>query len=152
VTSLGTKKLSSATMADGKGNLSEIDSRNIITTKPEELLEESRKAVEEFQRALEGRRKAFKEDLKAAKEKEMQALLSCFKKDQQGGVTQIQGAILSSVKCKSIKIPEVKLNITPPPITSSVFSGEEVAHMVDQAISASLANRLQQIIDGTINS
>jgi hypothetical protein len=152
VTSLGTKKLSLATMADGKGNLSEIDSRNIITMKPEELPEESRKAVEEFQRALEGRRKAFKEDLKAAKEKEMQALLSCFKKDQQGGVTQIQGAILPSVKCKSIKTPEVKLNITPPPITSSVFSGEEVAHMVDQAISASLANRLQQIIDGTINS
>jgi hypothetical protein len=50
--SVGTKKLSSATMADGKGNLSEIDSRNIITVKLEELPEESRKAVEEFQRAL----------------------------------------------------------------------------------------------------
>jgi hypothetical protein len=48
VTPLGTKKLSSATMADGKGNLSEIDSRNIITVKLEELPEESRKAVKEF--------------------------------------------------------------------------------------------------------
>jgi hypothetical protein len=28
-------------MADGKGNFSEIDSRNIITVKPEELPEES---------------------------------------------------------------------------------------------------------------
>jgi hypothetical protein len=45
---LGTKKLSLATMADGKGNLSEIDSRNIITTKPDELPEESRKAAKEF--------------------------------------------------------------------------------------------------------
>jgi hypothetical protein len=46
-------------MADGEGNLSEIDSRNIITAKPEELPEESRKAVEEFQKALHERRKAF---------------------------------------------------------------------------------------------
>jgi Sec-independent protein translocase protein TatA len=46
-------------MADGKGNLSDIDSRNIITTKLEELPEESRKTVEEFQRALQERRKAF---------------------------------------------------------------------------------------------
>jgi hypothetical protein len=38
--------LSSATMAGGKGNLFEIVLRNIITTKSEELLEESRKAVE----------------------------------------------------------------------------------------------------------
>jgi hypothetical protein len=47
-TPLGTKRLSSATMADGKGNLSKIDSRNIITAKPEELTEESWKAIEEF--------------------------------------------------------------------------------------------------------
>jgi hypothetical protein len=79
--STGTKKLSSATMADGKGNLSEIDSRNIITVKPEELPEKSRKAVEEFQRVLQERRKAFEDELKATEEKEMQALLSCFKKD-----------------------------------------------------------------------
>jgi hypothetical protein len=90
--------------------------------------------------------------LKADEEKEMQALLSYFKKDWQGGVTQIQGVILPSVECKSIKIPEVKLNITLPPVTSSVFSGEEVAHMVDQAVSASLANRLQKIIDGSIDN
>jgi hypothetical protein len=50
VTPLGTKKLSSTTMADGKGNLSEIDSRNIIMVKLEELPEESQKKVEEFQR------------------------------------------------------------------------------------------------------
>jgi hypothetical protein len=80
--------------------------------------------------------------LKATKEKELQALLSCFKKDRQGGVTQIQGVILPSVECKSIKILKVKLNITPPPVTSSALSGEDVAHMVDQAVSASLANRL----------
>jgi hypothetical protein len=42
-------------MADGKGNLSEINSRNIITMKPEELLEESQKVVDEFQRALQER-------------------------------------------------------------------------------------------------
>jgi hypothetical protein len=66
----------------------------------------------------------------------MQGLLLCFKKDQHSGVTQIQGVILPSVECKSIKIPEVKLNITLPPITSS----------------ASLANRLQKIIDGSIDS
>jgi hypothetical protein len=152
VTPLGTKKLSSATMANGKGNLSEIDSRNIITIKPEELPEESRKAVEEFHEALHERRKAFKEELKAAKEKEMQALLSCFKKDQQSGVTQIQGDILPSVESMSIKIPEVTLNITPPPVTSSALSGEEVTHIVDQVVIASLANRLQKIIDGSINS
>jgi hypothetical protein len=39
-------------MADGKGNLSEIDSRNIITVKPEELPVESQKVAEEFQGAL----------------------------------------------------------------------------------------------------
>jgi Sec-independent protein translocase protein TatA len=152
VTPLVTKSLSSATVADGKGNLSEIDSKNITTTKPEELPEESWKALKEFQRALQERRKAFEEELKATEEKEMQALLSCFKKDRQGEVTQIQGAILPSIKHKSIKIPEVKLNITPPPVTSSTLSGEEVAHMVDQAISATLANRLQWMIDGSVDS
>jgi hypothetical protein len=64
---------------------------------------------------------------------------------------QIQGVILPSIECKSIKIPEVKLNIILPPITSSTLSGEEVAHMVDQAVSTSLANRLQKIIDGSID-
>jgi hypothetical protein len=62
VTLLGTKKLSSATIADGKGNLSEIDYMNIITAKPDELLEESLKADEEFQRALQECRKAFEEE------------------------------------------------------------------------------------------
>jgi hypothetical protein len=138
-------------MADGESNLSEIYSRIIITAKLEELPEESRKVVEEFQRALQERWKAFEEELKATEE-EMQALLSCFKKDQQGGVTQIQGGILPSIECKSIKIPEVRLNITPPPITSSTLSSEEVAHMVDQDVSASLANRLQKIIDGSIDN
>jgi hypothetical protein len=114
VTPLETKKLSSATMADVKGNLFEIDSRNIITAKPKE----SRKTIEEFQRALQERRKAFEDELKDAKEKEMQALLSCFKKDPQGGVTQIQGVILPSVECKQFKIHEVKLNIISPPVTS----------------------------------
>jgi hypothetical protein len=101
-------------MANGKGNLSEIDSSNIIIAKLEELPEESQKAVEEFQKALQESRKAFKEELKATEEKEMQTLLSCFKKDWQGGVTQIQGGILPSIERKSIKIPEVTLNITPP--------------------------------------
>jgi hypothetical protein len=67
-TLLGTKKLSSATMADGKGNLSEIDFRNIITAKPEELPEESRKIVKEFHKTLQKHGKAF-EELKAADEK-----------------------------------------------------------------------------------
>jgi hypothetical protein len=35
-------------MADGEGNLSEIDSRNIIMVKLEELPEESRMVVEKF--------------------------------------------------------------------------------------------------------
>jgi hypothetical protein len=34
---------------------------------------------------LQKRRKAFEEEFKAAEEKEMQALLSCFNKDWQGG-------------------------------------------------------------------
>jgi hypothetical protein len=55
-------------------------------------------------------------------------------------------------ECRPIKIPEVKLNITLPPICSSAISSEDVAHMVDQAVSASLANRLQKIIDGSIHS
>jgi hypothetical protein len=97
-------------------------------------------------------KKAFKEELKAAEEKEMQALLSCFKKYLQGEVTQIQGDALPSVEHKSIKIPEVKLNITLHVVTSSALSGEEVAHMVDQAVSASLANRLQKMIDGSVDS
>jgi 23S rRNA maturation-related 3'-5' exoribonuclease YhaM len=139
-------------MADGKDNLSEIDYRNIIMAKSEELPEESRKAVKEFQRALQERMKVFDEELKAIKEKEMQALLSLFKEDRQGGVTQIQGVILPFVECKSIKIPKVKLNITPPPVTSSALSGEEVTHMVDRAVSASLTNILEKMIDGSIDS
>jgi hypothetical protein len=152
VTPLEIKRLSSAIMVDDKGNLSEVDSRNIIIAKLEELPEKSRKAIEEFQRVLQERRKAFKEELKANEEKEMQALLSCFKKDRQGEVTQIQGVVLPSVKCKPIEIPKVKLNITLPLITSSALSGEDVTHMVDQAVSASLANRLQKMIDGSIDS
>jgi hypothetical protein len=62
-------------MADDKGNLSEIDSRNIMTTKLEDLPDESWKEVEEFQSALQECRNAFEEELKVAKEKEMQALL-----------------------------------------------------------------------------
>jgi hypothetical protein len=88
--------------------------------------------------------------LKTAEEK-MQALLSCFKKDQQGEVTQIQGVVLPSVESKSIKIPEVKLNVILPSITLSALSGEVDAHMVDQVVSASLANILQKMIDGTID-
>jgi Sec-independent protein translocase protein TatA len=62
-------------MADDKGNLSEIDSRNIMTAKLEDLPDESWKAVEEFQSALQECRNAFEEELKVAEEKEMQALL-----------------------------------------------------------------------------
>jgi hypothetical protein len=58
-------------MADGKDNLSEIDFRNIITVKLEELPEESRKVIEEFQRALQKHMKVFEEELKAAEEKRM---------------------------------------------------------------------------------
>jgi hypothetical protein len=101
---------------------------------------------------LQERRKAFEEELKAAEEKEMQALLWFFKKDRQGGVTQIQGAVLPSIECKSIKIPEIKLNNNPPPVTSSALSGEEVTHMVDHTVSASLAIRLQKMIDGSIDN
>jgi hypothetical protein len=67
-------------------------------------------------------------------------------------VTQIQGVVLPSIERKSIKIPEVKLNITLPPVISSALSGEEVAHMVDQVVSASLANRLQRMIYGSVDS
>jgi hypothetical protein len=67
-------------------------------------------------------------------------------------VTQIQGVVLPSVEWKSIKILEVKLNITLPLITSSALSDEEIAHMVDRNVSASLANRLQKIIDGSIDN
>jgi hypothetical protein len=49
-------------------------------------------------------RKAFEEELKTDEEKEMQALLSWFKKDWQGEVTQIQGDVLPSIERKSIKI------------------------------------------------
>jgi hypothetical protein len=72
-TPLGTKSLSSATMANDKGILFEIDFENIIMVKPEEMPEESQKALEEFQRALQERRKAFEEELKVVEEKEMQA-------------------------------------------------------------------------------
>jgi hypothetical protein len=47
-TPLGTKRLSSATMADGKSNLSEVDSRNIIISKPGELPEEFEKPSGQF--------------------------------------------------------------------------------------------------------
>jgi hypothetical protein len=57
-------------------------------------------------------------------------------------VTQFQGVVLRSVECKQIKIPEVKLNITSPLVNSYALSGKDVAHMVDQVVSASLTNRL----------
>jgi hypothetical protein len=60
--------------------------------------------------------------------------------------------IVPSIERRSIEILEVTLNITPPPVISSALSSEEVAHMVDQVVSASLANRLQKIIDGSIDS
>jgi hypothetical protein len=67
-------------------------------------------------------------------------------------MTQSQGAVLPPIERKSVKIHEVKLNITPPPVISSALSGEEVTHMVDQVVSASLANRLQKMIDGSVHS
>jgi hypothetical protein len=67
-------------------------------------------------------------------------------------VTQIQGVVLPSVEHKWIKIPEVKLNITLSPVTSSSLFGEEVGHMVDDIVIGSLANRLQKMIDGSVDN
>jgi hypothetical protein len=67
-------------------------------------------------------------------EKEMQALLSCFKKE----------AIFPSIDCKPIKIPEEKINTTCHPIALSALSIEDVVHMVDHVVSAPSATRMQK--------
>jgi hypothetical protein len=74
--------------------------------------------------------------------------LSCFKKDWHG-VTQIKG-ILPSIDSKPIEIPKVKIN--PSPVALCSLSAKDVAFMVDHVVSASLANRLQKQIDGSVDS
>ena len=84
-------------MADRKEDLSEITSKNIIMAKLEKVPEETWKTVEKHMKAIQERRKAVEEEVRSLEEKEMQELLSCFKKDQQGVVTQIKDVVLPSI-------------------------------------------------------
>jgi hypothetical protein len=62
----------------------------------EEVSKEARKTIEEHMKAIQEHRKVVEEELKALEEREMQYLLSCFKKDRQSVVTQIKGVVLPS--------------------------------------------------------
>jgi hypothetical protein len=79
----------------------------------------------------------------------MQDFLSYFKKGWQGVVTQIKDVVLPSIDYKSVEILKVNTNINP---LSIALAFEDIVHMVDQVVNASLANRLQKQIDGSVDN
>jgi hypothetical protein len=70
LTPFETKKLPSATIADGKEDLSDVTSKNIIIIKLEEILKDARKAIEEHMKATEEGKNVV-EEMRALEEKEM---------------------------------------------------------------------------------
>jgi hypothetical protein len=78
----------------------EINSKNIIMGRSDEVSEDAYKVFEELQRVA-------KECRKVAKAKEIQEFISCFKKDHQGVFTQVKQVILLHIDNITVVRPNV---------------------------------------------
>jgi hypothetical protein len=115
VTPLGKKKLTSIVMVGDKGDLSEVDPKNITMLSLDDLPDDARKLYEKQKKIRE--------------QEELQMFLTSFKKDQQDVVTQVKEIALPPIKDK--KVMADKLNIL----------DSDVANAIDCAVSASLNNK-----------
>jgi hypothetical protein len=108
------KPIQSFPMLGSKIHLEEID---MVTL--EEVPEDARKAFEEHRRAAEERRRA-------TEAKELQEFLACFKKDQQGVVTQDKQVILPPLDHRA----ELTCNVSTssPSVSREVLSNMLVDH------------------------
>jgi hypothetical protein len=123
VTPLGTKKLPSVVMADDKGDLSEVDPKNIIMPSLEDLTDDARQLYEKQKRIRE--------------QEELQMFLTSFKKDQQVVMTQVKEITLHPVMdSKDKKVMTDKPNIL----------DSDVANAIDGAVSAGLHRRTNHYI------
>jgi hypothetical protein len=115
VTPLGKKKLTSIVMVGDKGDLSEVDPKNITMLSLDDLPDDARKLYEKQKKICE--------------QEELQMFLTSFKKDRQDVVTQVKEIALPPIKDK--KVMADKLNIL----------DSDVANAIDCAVSASLNNK-----------
>jgi hypothetical protein len=115
VTLLGKKKLTSIVMVGDKGDLSEVDPKNITMLSLDDLPDDARKLYEKQKKIRE--------------QEELQMFLTSFKKDRQDVVTQVKEIALPPIKDK--KVMADKLNIL----------DSDVANAIDCAVSASLNNK-----------
>jgi hypothetical protein len=115
VTPLGKKKLTSIVMVGDKGDLSEVDPKNITMLSLDDLPDDARKLYEKQKKIRE--------------QEELQMFLTSFKKDRQDVVTQVKEIALPPIKDK--KVMADKLNIL----------NSDVANAIDCAVSASLNNK-----------
>jgi hypothetical protein len=115
VTPLGKKKLTSIVMVGDKGDLSEVDPKNITMLSLDDLPDDARKLYEKQKKIRE--------------QEELQMFLTSFKKDRQDVVTQVKEIALPPIKDK--KVMADKLNIL----------DSDVANAIDCAVSASLNNK-----------
>jgi len=79
---------------------SNIHAGNIVMATPEELHKDQRKRYEEFQRTQEERKRLEEECRKLQDEADVQAFMSCFKKDRSGTVTMIKEPVLPIIEPK----------------------------------------------------
>jgi hypothetical protein len=117
------EKLPSVVMADDKGDLSEVDPKNIIMPSLEDLADDARQLYEKQKRIRE--------------QEELQMFITSFKKDQQGVMTQVKEITLHPVMDNKDK----KVMTDKPNILDS-----DVANAIDGAVSASLHRRTNHYI------
>jgi hypothetical protein len=121
-TPIGKKKLPSVAMADDKGDLSEVDPKNIIMLSIEDLPDDACQLYE--------KQKKIREQV------ELQMFLASFKKDWQGVMTQVKEITLPPIKdSKDKKVTTDKPNIL----------DSDVANVIDDAVSASLNNKFTAV-------
>jgi hypothetical protein len=125
------KKDSSATMANDKGALCDIDPNNIIDMTDDDVMNVKHQAFKEYQ--------------KARREAKWKDFISGFRKSRDGKVVEVQG-----FQFPHLHQPKVTPNVSKPLETNS-----EIVNLTDGAVSAILYNKfvvMSQNFESTINS
>jgi hypothetical protein len=105
-------------MAGDKGDMSEVDPKNIIMSSLEDLPDDARKL--------------YKKQKKICEQEELQLFLASFKKDRQGVMTQVKEIAFPPIK----DINDQEVTTDKPSILDS-----DVANAIDGVVSSSLNNK-----------
>jgi hypothetical protein len=131
-TPLGKKKKDlSATMADDKGALCDLDPKNIIDMTDGDVPDTKCQAFEEYQ--------------KARREAEWKDFISGFRKTRDGKVVEVQ-----EFEFTPLQQPKVT-----PTVSKPLEANSDIANMIDGAVSASLNNKfvaMSEKFESTMNS